>query len=106
MSLIAYIFYISYALPHCTTEMVRAKFDSMFVDECVCKIAEEVKDDTKNIGKKFKRFWILVDCYKHDPMMNYMLESIERDGSAKVYYEKTHGVDRYWKVKRVTEWPF
>jgi hypothetical protein len=39
-------------------------------------------------------------------MMNYLLETIEKETFAKVYYEKTHGVDRYWKVKKVNECPF
>ena len=95
------ILYINYALPHCTTEMIRAKFDTMFVNEGVTQITEEIKNDTKIPGKKFKRFWVCIDCYVHDPTMTYILESIEKEGFAKVYYEKTQGVDRYWKVKRV-----
>jgi hypothetical protein len=99
------VLYISYALPHCTTEMVREKFDAMFMN-CVFRIAEELKDDTKFPGKKFKRFWINVDGYRHDPMLNYVLDSIRNEGTAKVYYERTQGVDRYWKVKTVPVWPF
>ena len=86
--------------------MIRAKFDSMFVMPGVTHIAEQVMDDTKIPGKKFKRFWIYVDCYVHDPMMTYLLESIEKDCFAKVYYEKTQGMDRYWKVKRVLQTDF
>ena len=85
--------------------MIREKFDEMFMN-CVFRIAEEVMDDTKTPGKKFKRFWIHVDSYRHDPMMTYILETIEKEGAAKVYYEKTQGVDRYWKVKKVESAPF
>jgi hypothetical protein len=86
--------------------MIRAKFESMLMDG-VFKIAEQVMDDTKNVGKKFKRFWIFVRSYhRHDPMLLFLLETIEKEGAAKVYYEKTHGVDRYWKVKLVWDVPF
>ena len=99
------ILYISYALPHCTTEMIRTKFDDLFMN-CVLTIAEEVKEDTKNVGKKFKRFWVNIDNNRYDHNMRFILETIVKEGSAKVYYEKTHGVDRFWKVKQVSEWPF
>jgi hypothetical protein len=93
-------FYISYALPHCTTEMVRAKFDDMFRN-IVMEITEEVKDDNTRTGKKFKRFWIKCDetLHRFNPMVDHLQETIEKLGYAHVYYEKTKGVDRYWKVK-------
>ena len=98
------VFYISYALPHCTTEMVRAKFDSMFIDPIVTIVGEELLDDTRNVGKKFKRFWICVEsCRPHDPTMKWIMETIEKEGTANVYYEKKKGVDRFWKVKTVPE---
>ena len=103
MSTMYIVLYISYALPHCTTEMVSTKFDSMFVDPCVTYVGEELLDDTRNVGKKFKRFWICVECRRHDPMMKWIMETIEKEGTAKVYYEKTKGVDRFWKVKIVPE---
>ena len=99
------ILYINYALPHCTTSMVQEKFDSMFMNS-VFKIVEQQMDDAYKPGKRFKRFWIHVDSYRHDQMMNYLLETIEKEAFAKVYYEKTHGVDRYWKVQKVNECPF
>jgi len=92
------ILYIGYALPHCTTESVRAKFDSMFSD-CVSTITEKVYDDPKNSGKKFKRFWVTIDAYRHDPTMNYVLDVIGKDGVVRVYYETTKGIPRFWKVK-------
>ena len=106
MAIMQIILYINYALPHCTTDMIRAKFDSMFAMPGVTHIAEQLKNDTKIPGKQFKRFWIYVDCYVHDPTMSYLLESIEKEGFAKVFYEKTQGLDRYWKVKRVLQTDF
>jgi len=32
-------------------------------------------------------------------MMTYFFETVEKEGSAKVFYEKTQGIERYWKVK-------
>ena len=92
--------YISYALPHCTTEMVRAKFDDMF-QNIVIEITEEIKDDNSRAGKKFKRFWIKCDetLHRFTPTLDYVCETIFKTGYAQVYYEKTKGVDRYWKVK-------
>ena len=98
-----FVFYISYALPHCTTETVRAKFDSMFIDPIVTIVGEELLDDTRNVGKKFKRFWICVETCRPDPTVKWLMETIEKEGAAKVYYEKTKGVDRYWKVKTTPE---
>jgi hypothetical protein len=94
------IFYISYALPHCTTEMVRAKFDDMF-QNIVVLITEEVKNDNMREGKKFKRFWINCDesLQRFTPALDHVLEIIKTTGYAKLYYEKSNGVDRYWKVK-------
>jgi len=94
------VFYISYALPHCTTEMVRAKFDTMF-QNIVVTITEEIKDDNERAGKKFKRFWIKCDetLNRFTPSLDYVLEMIQKLGYAQIYYEKSNGVDRYWKVK-------
>ena len=93
-------FYISYALPHCTTEMVRATFDEMF-HNIVVEITEETKDDNMHAGKKFKRFWIKCDerLHRFAPTLDCVCETIQQRGYAQVYYEKTKGVDRYWKVK-------
>ena len=100
-------FYISYALPHCTTEMVRDKFNEIFQNSVV-DITVEIKDDNTRAGKKFKRFWIKCDeslnrvTSPHPSLMltlDYMREMIEKTGYAQVYYEKSNGVDRYWKVK-------
>jgi hypothetical protein len=65
----------------------------------VMQIVEQTLPDRNCPGKKFKRFFIHIDCYVHDPMIKYLFETVEKEGSAKVYYEKTKGVDRYWKVK-------
>ena len=93
-------FYISYALPHCTTEMVFKTFDTMY-HNTVVEVTEEVKDDTVRTGKKFKRFWVKCDerLQRFTPMLDHVQETIHTLGYAHVYYEKTKGVDRYWKVK-------
>jgi len=93
-------FYISYALPHCTAELVAKTFDDMF-HNTVVEVTEEVKNDNVRVGKKFKRFWVKCDerMQRFTPMLDDVQETIQRLGYAQIYYEKTKGVDRYWKVK-------
>ena len=95
------VLYIGYALPHCTTAIVRDKFDSMF-SNCVSSVIEKTLDD--HVGRKYKRFWVTVDSCKHDPTMTYVLDAVDKNGFVKVYYETTldhtqKPVPRYWKVK-------
>ena len=71
----------------------------MFNGGGVTHIVEDTLDDKKNPGKKFKKIWIYIECYRHDPMMTYFFDTVEKEGTVKVYYEKTQGIERYWKVK-------
>ena len=96
------VLYIGYAFPHCTTDMVRAKFDSMF-SNCVSSVVE--RHCESRTGQRYKRFWITVESQQHDPTMIYVLDAADKTGFAKVYYETTpdrhtkNPVPRYWKVK-------
>ena len=86
--------FISYALPHCTTEMVKDVFDELY-ENTVMKVAEKEMKDRKT-GKPFKLFWITLD--ESRPEVFYQLRQAERHGAARITYESTNGKDRWWNV--------
>ena len=87
-------FYIPYALPHVTVDTVQDTFVSIFEGEV--KVNEVIRKDSTT-GRDFKLFWVVVTgANKH---IDYFIEEIEREGFAKITYERTKGKDRYWKVK-------
>ena len=89
--------FISYALPHCTTEMVREVFDTVFQNG-VLKVAETTKTDSKT-GKPFKLFWITLDCGRSCHTLDKFLAEIEKHGNASIIYETSRGQDRWWNVR-------
>jgi len=89
--------FISYALPHCTTEMVKEVFDTVF-QNCVVKIAEISKTD-RNTGKPFKMFWVTLDCGRSNWTLGKFIAEIEKHGNASLIYETTKGQDRWWNVR-------
>ena len=89
--------FISYALPHCTTEMVKEVFDTVF-DNSVVKIAETSKTD-RDTGKPFKMFWITLDCGRSCRTLDVFLAEIKKHEKASIIYETTKGKDRYWNVR-------
>jgi hypothetical protein len=89
--------FISYALPHCTTEMVKEVFDTVF-QNCVVKIVETTKTD-RNTGKPFKMFWVTLDCGRSNWTLGKFIAEIEKHGNASLIYETTKGQDRWWNVR-------
>ena len=87
--------FISYALPHCTTEMVKDIFDELF-DNQVTKIAENTRKD-RTTGRDFKLFWITLDSSKPGRLGNFIRDMGE-DGK-RIAYDETHGKVRYWIVR-------
>ena len=87
--------FISYALPHCTVEMVKDVFDEL-CEKTVLKVAEKEMKDRKT-GKPFKLFWITLD--ESRPELFYQIRQAEhRHGAARITYESTNGKDRWWNV--------
>ena len=87
--------FIGYALPHCTTEMVKDVFDQLF-DNQVTKIAENTRED-RVTGKQFKMFWITLEARQGRLAM--FVKDLEIHGATRITYESSKGKDRYWKVQ-------
>jgi hypothetical protein len=88
--------FISYALPHCTTAMVKDVFDTVFDNE-VTQIEELTKQD-RDTGKPFKLFWITLNPARHSRVWRFV-EEIEQFNSARIIYESKRGNDYYWQVR-------
>jgi len=87
--------FIAYALPHCTTEMVKDVFDTVFNNE-VTQVEELTKTD-RDTGKPFKLFWITLEPARHSPVWHFVSE-IEKWGKSRIIYDST-GRDFYWQVR-------
>ena len=88
--------FISYALNHVTTAIVKDVFDSVFNNE-VTEIVELVKKD-RNTGKSFKLFWITLEPERHSPVWRFV-DEIEKFDKASIIYETHRGKDFYWQVR-------
>ena len=88
--------FISYALNHVTTQMVKDVFDTVFDNE-VTQIEELSKQD-RDTGKSFKLFWITLNPAQHSRVWKFV-EEIEQFGSARIIYETHKGKDYYWQVR-------
>jgi hypothetical protein len=88
--------FISYALPHCTTEMVKDVFDTVFNNE-VTQIEELTKTD-RDTGKPFKLFWITLEPARHSPVWHFVGE-IEKWGKLRIIYESSKHRDFYLQVR-------
>ena len=88
--------FISYALPHCNTAMVKDVFDIVFDNE-VTQIEELEKKD-RDTGKPFKLFWITLEPARHSRVWRFV-EEIEKFKSARIIYESKRGNDYYWQVR-------
>ena len=88
--------FISYALPRCTTEMVKDVFDTVFNNE-VTKVEELTKFD-RHTGKPFKLFWITLESARHSPVWHFVSE-IEKWGMSRITYESSKHKDFYWQVR-------
>lgn len=88
--------FISYALPHCTTAMVKDVFDTVFDNE-VTQIEELEKKD-RDTGKPFKLFWITLNPARHSRVWRFV-DEIEQFKSARIIYETKRGTDYYWQVR-------
>jgi len=87
-------FYISFAMPSCTSSTVFEVLDPL-LDNQVSVIEEELCEDDHRPGKHFKRFWITTDETRLMGGMRKMLDEIALHGCARVHYAGT----RYWQVK-------
>lgn len=88
--------FISYALNHVTTEMVKNVFDTIFDNE-VTQIMELSKLD-RDTGKPFKLFWITLDPARHSRVWRFV-EQIKIHGRERIIYETKKGKDYYWQVR-------
>lgn len=88
--------FISYALNHVTTEMVRDVFDTIFDNE-VTQI-EELERKDRDTGKSFKLFWITLNPSRHARVWKFV-DEIEKFGSARIIYETHKGKDYYWQIR-------
>ena len=88
--------FISYALPHCTTAMVKDVFDTVFDNE-VTQI-EELERKDRDTGKPFKLFWITLNPARHSRVWRFV-DEIEQFKSARIIYETKRGTDYYWQVR-------
>jgi hypothetical protein len=88
--------FISYALNHVTTAIVKDVFDSVFNNE-VTEIVELAKKD-RDTGKPFKLFWITLEPQRHSPVWRFV-DEIEKFGKASIIYETHRGKDFYWQVR-------
>jgi len=88
--------FISYALGHVTTAMVKDTFDMVFDNE-VTQIEELTKQDRES-GKPFKLFWITLEPARHSRVWRFV-DEIEQFGSARINYESKRGKDFYWQVR-------
>ena len=88
--------FISYALKHVTTAMVKDVFDTVFDNE-VTQI-EELERKDRDTGKPFKLFWITLNPDRHSPVWRFV-DEIEKFGRASIIYESHKGKDFYWNVR-------
>ena len=88
--------FISYALGHVTTAMVKETFDMVFDNE-VTQIEELTKQDRES-GKPFKLFWITLEPARHSRVWRFV-DEIEQFGSARITYESKRGKAFYWQVR-------
>ena len=87
------IYFIEYAEPHCSTELVQQTFDDRFLNT-VYKIREETD---LNDEFPFKRFWVYLDRGRACQIERDFLDEIGKNGFALVAYE--HGKKQYcWNV--------
>lgn len=89
-------FFISYALPHCTTATVKEVFDLVFDNE-VTEIMEVERMD-RNTGKPFKMFWITLHPARHSRVWR-TVEEIEQYGNTRIIYETKKGKGYWWQVR-------
>jgi hypothetical protein len=89
-------FFISYALPHCTTATVKEVFDLVFDNE-VTEIMEVERQD-RNTGKPFKMFWITLQPARHSRVWR-TVEEIEQYGNTRIIYETKKGKGYWWQVR-------
>jgi len=88
--------FISYALGHCTTAMVKDVFDTVFDNE-VEQIEELARKD-RDTGKTFKLFWVTLNPARHSRVWRFV-DEIEKFGSARINYETIKGREYFWQVR-------
>jgi len=88
--------FISYALGHVTTAMVKDVFDLVFNNE-VTQI-EELERKDRDTGKSFKLFWITLQPARHSPVWRFV-DEIEKFKFARLTYETHKGKDYFWQVR-------
>jgi hypothetical protein len=88
--------FISYALGHCTTAMVKDVFDTVFDNE-VTQIEELARKD-RDTGKTFKLFWVTLEPARHSRVWRFV-DEIEKFGSARITYETVKGREYFWQVR-------
>ena len=87
-------FYIPYALPHVSASAVHDTFQSIFDGDV--SVNELTRKDRVS-GKDFKLFWIHISGgNKH---LVFFTNEILSNGKARITYERTKGIDRYWQVR-------
>jgi hypothetical protein len=88
--------FISYALGHVTTAMVKDVFDTVFDNE-VTQI-EELERKDRVSGKPFKLFWVTLEPARHSRVWRFV-DEIEKFDKASIIYETRKGKDYYWQVR-------
>jgi len=88
--------FISYALGHCTTAMVKDVFDTVFDNE-VTQIEELARKD-RDTGKTFKLFWVTLEPARHSRVWHFVHE-IEKFKFARLTYETVKGMEYFWQVR-------
>ena len=88
--------FISYALGHVNTSMVKDVFDTLFDNEV--EQIEEVERKDRDTGKSFKLFWITLNPARHSRVWRFV-EEIEKFGSARIIYETHKGKGYFWQVR-------
>jgi len=88
--------FISYALPHCTTAMVKDVFDTVFDNEV--EQIEELEKKDRDTGKPFKLFWITLNPARHSRVWRFV-DEIEQFKVARITYESKRGNDYFWQVR-------
>jgi hypothetical protein len=88
--------FISYALGHVTTAMVKDVFDLVFDNEV--EQIEELERKDRDTGKTFKLFWITLQPARHSRVWRFV-DEIEQFKFARLTYETHKGKDYYWQVR-------
>jgi hypothetical protein len=88
--------FISYALGHVNTPMVKDVFDTVFDNEV--EQIEELERKDRVTGKSFKLFWITLNPARHSRVWRFV-DEIEKFGSARIIYETHKGKDYFWQVR-------